>query len=57
MSKSNVLLLQEKTARCPECGHVSIKKLEKGFYCQNVKCSVELIIDANCVVTKVDHVG
>ena len=47
---NGVELSQMMKARCPDCGHVSIKKGKWGFYCQNPKCSVELILGSNCVI-------
>jgi len=38
--------------RCFECGWVSIKRAENenGFYCQNPKCNVRLILTESVVI-------
>jgi len=40
--------------RCSECGWVSTKRAdnENGFYCQNPKCNVRLIVGNGLIVIK-----
>ena len=40
----------DRQLRCPDCGHISVKKAKWGFYCQNPKCNVNLILGSNAVI-------
>jgi len=50
MNENGVMLMQSIRMRCPDCGHVSTKKAKWGFYCQNPKCKVNLILGSNAVI-------
>lgn len=52
MSKDTVLIRQMTQLRCSDCGHISLKKDELSFFCQNPKCKVDRIIGSNLVVIK-----
>lgn len=52
MKKDTVLINQMTQLRCPECGHISLKKDDVSFFCQNPKCKVDRIIGENLVVIK-----
>jgi predicted Zn-ribbon and HTH transcriptional regulator len=52
MRRDTVLTNQMTHLRCPECGHISLKKDDVSFFCQNPKCKVNRIIGDNLVVIK-----
>lgn len=50
MKKDTVLISMMTQLRCPECGHISLKRDEVSFFCQNPKCKVDRIVGSNLVV-------